>query len=614
MRGSCALLLLVTLSAAQDIVEITPNASTAEARGSLSQIISPSFAGFGLEPSNLYSFAGSREQNDLSINLLQILANYTGVPPHFRIGGNTQDTMVYVADYTRWGLYTNPNPQGNGQVPWDLYTFGPRYFEALDRFPAGTPITFGLSLSYDFANWTDEIVATADAARSLLRQTKLVSFEIGNEPNLYLQNEFRNGSWSGEVYTREWRSRADAVYQQVLKPNNIPANFFEPTCTSSTIGTTFEITQLAREYGILSPASSSPNSTLPYVAVWNQHDYYYYRGISDYNLDLETLMDLSTTPGQFQQWAAQVQQAFQTGFPYVLREYASVGPEGEQGLSETFGATLWTLNAMLYFATLNITSVQFHMTDRSFSAAWQPVDHDYGPARVRSSYYAFAAMDQIIGPRCTTQVQEIPIGQYPPGYNDRLGAFASYQQGALAALVLLNTKIANASQAAGSVSWNLRLPTFSGQTVYLSYLTAAGADSIDNTTWNGISYEQSGNGSLTIVSSTANTALVGQDGTVSVPLRDSEAVVVNIGHQIGTGPSAEYNETACLSLASSQPVPSPDAVHTGGSPTYPPSETATGGDDQNVAGRMSTSDWNLLLIPALVTAFSLVFGMVGAFA
>src|SRR5689334_2142218 len=61
----------------------------------VSGFISPAFAGFGIEPSNLYSFTGGASANKLSINLLTNLANYTGTPPHLRVGGNTQDDMIY---------------------------------------------------------------------------------------------------------------------------------------------------------------------------------------------------------------------------------------------------------------------------------------------------------------------------------------------------------------------------------------------------------------------------------------------------------------------------------------------------------------------------------------
>ncbi|KAL9051891.1 MAG: hypothetical protein Q9162_005729 [Coniocarpon cinnabarinum] len=560
-------LAIAVLTTAQNVVKITPNATVAQAGRSISQIINPAFAGFGIEPSNLISYTGAEEANALSLNLLYTLANYTGVPPHFRIGGNTQDNMVYVEDYGQYYLATNPTPQGNGQVPWDLYTFGPLYLEALDRFPPGTPITYGLSLAYDFANWTEQIVARANATQSLLKQTKLASFEIGNEVNLYLQNEFRNGSWGGQVYSREWLQRADAVFQNVLKPANIQPNFFEPGCTSSTIGTTFEISQLANQYGITAPPNGTGNNSQTFVSAWNQHDYYYYLGISDYNLILDQLMSLRTVPDQFQAWADQVQEALETRFPYVLREYASVGPTGEKGISDTFGATLWTLNSMLYFATLNISSVQYHMTDDSYAAAWQPLDREDAPAHVRSSFYAFAAMNQIIGPQCSTQIQAMPVNDPPGGYADRLGAYASYKQGDLASMILLNTKMSNSSAPSrGSVTWNLDLPLLSGQTLYLSYLSAAGADAVYNTTWNAMNYEQNGIGLPTTMYQAVPTAVVGPDGATTVSLRDSEAVVVNVGHQIGVG--ERYNQTACQELASRQPVPLPDAVNDDGSPEH----------------------------------------------
>ncbi|KAI0161438.1 hypothetical protein GGR57DRAFT_454792, partial [Xylariaceae sp. FL1272] len=57
----------------------------------ISQRVSPSFAGFGIEPTSLFSYMGYDEPNSLTTNLLQNLLSYTGAPPHIRIGGNTQD-------------------------------------------------------------------------------------------------------------------------------------------------------------------------------------------------------------------------------------------------------------------------------------------------------------------------------------------------------------------------------------------------------------------------------------------------------------------------------------------------------------------------------------------
>lgn len=195
-----------------------------------SQIISASYAGFGIEPSNLYSYTGRSLTNALSVNLLNNLANYTGAPPHVRIGGNTGDYMIYVPSHESYDVIPDPDAIGQGKFPTDSLIFGPGYFEALDRFPTDTLITFGLNLAY--------------TVRTGLKNVRLVSFEIGNEPDLYLQNGFRTGQWSGEEYTMQWLDRASAVYRQVLEPNGIASNFFEPACTASTIGTTFRISDL----------------------------------------------------------------------------------------------------------------------------------------------------------------------------------------------------------------------------------------------------------------------------------------------------------------------------------------------------------------------------------
>lgn len=368
---------------------------------------------------------------------------------------------------------------------------------------------------------------------------------------------FRNGSWTGTNYVTDWLPRAQAVYDQVLKPKNISANYFEPACTASTIGTTFAIDQLAQN-GLLAPAANQPaGQNSSFISTWNQHDYYYYIGVSGYALDLDNFLDLSRTTDQFLNWVTQSQQAFTTGHTYVLREMASVGPVGQQGISDVFGATLWTLNFFLYTASINISSVEMHMTDNSYAAPWQPIEMNNSPPHVRSTYSAFAAMAQLIGGGCTTQVAQMTISQSPAGYPNRLAAYTTYQEGQAAAFVLMNTALSNASNTSpGSVSFDLSLPALAGQTLYLSYLTAPGADSLDNTTWNGMSYTVNANGVPANVVNDTRPVQIGSNGAVSIPVRDSQAVIANVGYQIGTGPKAEYNESACQKLASSSTVPS----------------------------------------------------------
>lgn len=214
-------------------------------------------------------------------------------------------------------------------------------------------------------------------------------------------------------------------------------------------------------------------------------------------------------------------------------------------------------------------------------------------------------MTQLIGPGCTTRIQSVPVTNTPSRYENRLGAYATYQHGSLAAMVLLNTMLVNSSEPKGFISWSVTLPELAGQTVFLSYLTSSGADAASNTTWNSISYEQSDDGTPTGTNSTIITTSVGFDGTLSLSLRDSEAVVANIGHQIGTGPSAQYNETACQVLASSRPDSTYDALNDGGSPTQSSSSTNI---YQLNGARVNAPTLHGVLLMSMLTALSVAVG------
>ncbi|KAL9618528.1 MAG: hypothetical protein Q9160_006784 [Pyrenula sp. 1 TL-2023] len=499
-----------------------------------SQRLDASFAGFGIEPSNLLSFTGGPQTNHLSVNLLQNLADYTGTPPAIRLGGNTGDYFVWQDSHNDFSVQQNDQATGQGAFKWDSMIIGPSYFKALDRFPKNTPVIFGINMAYNAPDYMDQITTTAKAALSV-KNVKLSAFEIGNEPDLYSKNGFRTGTWDGPTYTQQWLTRAQTLFDRVLKPANLPSNFFEPTATASTIGTPFEIKALVAD-GITAQAN---DSTKPLLAAWNQHDYYYYIGVSTYDLTLEKFTDLSTTVSQFEAWTTQVSQGIDAGYPYYLREMAAVGPVGMDGITNTFAASLWTLNFFLYTASLNISGVNFHMTDNSNASAWQPIQmYDQKP-HVRPSYYAFAAMAQLIGAGgdgCDTSVAALPAPQgLPSEYENRLNAYATYRSnGGLAAITLINTRLPSSSSSPSTT--NIRLSvgsSLSGTNFTLSRLTGPSADAKDNTTWNGISYEQTSDGKSKTVSDASEVVTVSNDGTLVVPLRDSEAVVVNKGAKIG---------------------------------------------------------------------------------
>ena len=533
--------ILALLSVVHADVNLSPATSSSSGQSGLSKTLSPSYIGMGIEPSNLGAYTGTSSPNPLSMQLLTNLADYTGIPPHIRVGGNTQDTAIYQSSYNGYGM--GPNPSASG--PADQSVFGPKFFQSINNLPKNTPVSLGIGMTYQGSDAVDMVVNIAREAVQSLTNVNLVGLEVGNEPDLYIQNQFRQSGWSIYDYGGEWIERVQAIYQQVLQPANIGTAFFEAACTATTAANpSYRIEELVKT------GLASENGI--YLAGWNQHDYYYYVGVSNYQLTLDILLDLSATSNQFNEWANQADSAAVTGKPYYIREMGSVGPAGLEGISNTFANALWTLNFFLYAATVGADSVQMHMLQSSYGAPWQPItDSDNEDTFVRPSYYGFAAMNQIIGAKCATTVAPISLSNAPGDYNGRLGAYAVYDDGKLQSLVLLNTKTAYSSQGSGIASQNfvIKLPDLAGQQFYVSTMTAAGADATANATWNGMSYEQTGNGSPTTVDDSSNSVQVGSDGTLTISVRDSQAVVANLGSKLGTQNNV-VDQAACARLAS----------------------------------------------------------------
>ena len=517
-------------------ISLTPAANAPAASG-ISQVVGPSFAGLGIEPSNLFSFTGGSTPNQLSINLLEHLTKYSGAPPHLRLGGNTGDQMVWDASHTGFNLARNPNPEETNPVPADGNVFGPGYLQALERFPKGMPVTFQLNMAYDMGDRLDKIDEAAAAVVDGLNNTSLYSFEIGNEPDLYLQGwqQMRNGTWNGQIYTQQWLERAESVCNNVLKPRNMKCDFFEAAQTASTIGTTFTLSDLANE-GI----SDNINGTT-YLSSWNQHDYFYFVDVSTYDITLNIMMDFDRTEDQFKYWTTEIAYAQSSGIPYNLREMANVGPIGLGNVSNTFGAALWFLNFYCYGATLNISSVEMHMTDNSYAAPWQPIFMNGEAANVRPSYYAMAAMAQLIGAgNGTTRLASLATE------SSYIRAYAAYANDDLASLVIINANQANASDTdKGSSDFTFSLPDLKGETMYLSYLTAEGADSIHNVTWNGLSFESDSVGTVSNAQDqSGQTVVLDSNGAATITVRDSEAVIAHFGARLGSYTAEVANSTS----------------------------------------------------------------------
>lgn len=579
-----------------------------------SGFINPSFAGFGIEVSSLVSFLGADQPNTLTYNLLNNLAGYTGKPPHIRLGSGVQDQTAN-PDEAQWPWLSSSPLNGQGAEGGSESLIDPLFFQVANQLPKDTPVTWGLDLAYQGEEeWTEHVTAVASEVHQNCPNLGLTSFEMGSGPGVYFQSVLQKEQADGQVRTRQWREQAgpDTAYGRILRLRNGTGAFFEPACTTQT---TFEPnSRQARPSGHvascqpradgrdgddgdsyyhfdLSSPSSSSSSALPAAGAAG----------AEKPLTPAHLLRLGATEDEFAAWTERVGRARAGGTtpaekekgspssPYVPRRLGVAGPVGLPGTIDTFAAALWTLNLLLYTAARGVDAVQFHLSaaapgeeapaaaadhasggslsSSSSSAAtpwqWQEPGRGQGPS-VRPAYYAFAAFDQLIGSGGGAQV--VPITRLrvvredgdeedSDDVRDHLRAYAVYQDGAWASVVVLNTRPASAAAAAASttssssVTVQVQLPPASpvgGSSstrrvvAYLSYLTGAGADATSGTSWNGLSYEASGDGTPTAAQGVADdrggdgaVRVVGDDGTLRFEVRDSQAVVANLGARLG---------------------------------------------------------------------------------
>ena len=304
-------------------------------------------------------------------------------------------------------------------------------------------------------------------------------------------------------------------------------------------------------------------------------------------------MDLDGTNTQFAYWEDQVKIGLATGLPYVLREMSSVGPIGMHGVSDAFGAALWTLNFFCYTASLNISSVQMHMTDNSNASAWQPIAMYGNDPFVRPQYYAHAAMAQLIGNgNGTTQIAVLNTDDVDSSYKGRIRAFAAYANSNVQAMVLINSKQANASETTkSSFTFTVDFGTDNKNTnVYLSLLTADGADSLSGTTFNGMQFADS-SGKMSYTSDAINSTKTDGSGKASIQVRDSQAVIANLKWVLGSNAvlgSSTSSEPRKTSTAGPSKTGAGTAVLTGvATTTLALASSISGSGDASETGRTS---------------------------
>lgn len=317
--------------------------------------IPPDFTGLGFEISSVAIPNLLSPENHAYIKLVRGLGSQ-GV---IRIGGNTSDFSSF-----RPGGKLVSKPKATVVNSESLRALG-RFLDA-----TGWKLIWGLNLGSGTAQQaTEEAQAVAAAAGN-----NLLAFEIGNEPDLFVQSGHRPGGYSYEQYLQEYRRYKTAIRSR------LPA---APLAGPDAARATDWAVRFAKDEG---------------------HDlklltHHYYRGgARNPNSSLDELLRPDTKLGEMLE--AMRAASREAGIPYRIVETNSFAGGGKPGVSDTFGSALWTLDFMLTLAAHGAAgfNLETGMNQLDFISSYSPImDDQHGHYTAAPDYYGMLAFAPLSG-------------------------------------------------------------------------------------------------------------------------------------------------------------------------------------------------------------------------
>ncbi|KAF1984509.1 glycoside hydrolase family 79 protein [Aulographum hederae CBS 113979] len=470
-----------------------------------SQPVSKAFISYSIESSSFPYFTGNvTSPNAFSLTLLENIGNLTGTKPYIRVGGKPQDLAVYDGSQTAAMIET---------VDPATLSIGPSYFDSFKTWP-DTKFIYGFNLAKSTTNKAQkQLLASVPKACQALGQSKLLYWELGNEPDLYKTSGARSSTWNEAKYAREWRTLASDIQNAMLE-----------ACP-----------ELARDrlYQFIAPSFAGTTNSLDPVKVF-QKGLNDDKDISEISMHHTVDTTASNHPAiisSFSKLLPLKSQLLSQNLPFTL-----VSSFASATNSDTFASALLTLDATLYAASQNITRLHQHLSTDHPSSLWQPLTTSLSPKGTRAPYYAHIAAASTLGNLTPGNVQIAHIASKT--LNDTDAAYAVYSAGKLVRIMVINlldySPSSNSSSPAPArpkTRYNLALPKSCAGIGIVNRLTASGSQAVTGVTWNGMSFNweiEGGKGKILGNTTRNEWIAVGSNGVVFLDVVASGAALVKV--------------------------------------------------------------------------------------
>jgi hypothetical protein len=210
----------------------------------------------------------------------------------------------------------------------------------LEQLATTLPIHYMLSINLGANN----LSLATDQAQFFLQRLPLASiqaFEIGNEPDEYALNGLRKSSYSMTTYLSDF-----ARWENALAPLHSPS--------VPLMGPSWgEIGTMATNLSAFESQESAG------VAILSQHMYAGYQEAQQYFPPDFLLSPASSETGPASV-ANAVIEAHEAHQLFRIGEINSIDGGGIEGISDTFGAALWSIDTMFRYASIGVDGVNWH--------------------------------------------------------------------------------------------------------------------------------------------------------------------------------------------------------------------------------------------------------------
>lgn len=333
-------------------------------------------------------------------------ADSSGAGPPLRIGGNSADTTWWDPNGTK-PFDTSCPASYSGQV-CVKYAVGPSDIDLHTAAAASvnSSVVYDVSMMQNAtAAWAvEEVRGIVAAATAAVKSDRIEAFEVGNEPDLFLENGIRSPEYKPEDWVKEQLGIYLPAIGRELHRSGLGAAGRDGAPAKWLQAGTFCCKKLF--YAAL-PERMRALRASGALKSWSQHAYGLSQPKGGPGPPLAELLGEGAMASRIGEFVAPVARAAaETRVPFVMGETNSINMGGERGVSDTAASALWASDWIARLVALGAQRINFHGSQNapySWINGWRDGTTGKEPV-VTPLYYAMLVMAR------TLRGGAVPVG------------------------------------------------------------------------------------------------------------------------------------------------------------------------------------------------------------